>query len=274
MTLSEAKHLAIELASKSGQAPEDYLYLLQETLGINPAEMNLSGSMELTPQQQDKLNEYWLQRSEGIPAQYILGYAYFYGRRYSVNPSCLIPRPETEGLVELALKRIQTGNTVLDIGTGSGAIAITISLETPEAIVSASDISEAALHTASTNAKLLDAEIRFHQADIFPNNSDKYDLIISNPPYISPFDYSQLPIHIRDHEPKNALYAEEEGLVFYRRILEEARHHLKTGGQILFEIGSTQGLAIKSIAKKLDYAFVEIRQDLAGLDRYIIIDRD
>lgn len=274
MTLAEAKQLARELATQSGQALEDYLYILQETLEINPAEMNLYSSRELSSQQKDIVLDYWAKRGNGIPAQYILGYAYFYGRCYSVNPSCLIPRPDTEGLAELALQRIKPGSTVLDIGTGSGAIAITICLEAPESIVTASDISEAALISASANAQSLGAKLSFHKADLFPNTSSNYDLIISNPPYISPSDYDKLPVHIRLNEPKNALYAAEEGLYYYRRILEAARQYLNPGGQILFEIGSNQADAIKSIAKKLDYAFVEIRQDLAGLDRYIIIDRD
>lgn len=209
---------------------------------------------------------------EQKPIQYIIGYAYFYGRKLKVNTDVLIPRPETELLCEYAIDIIKQNNlkSVLDIGTGSGAIAYTIACET-KAKVYASDISEKALGIARENGK--DKDIKFILSDVYDNisNDIKFDMIISNPPYIPTGDYVE--DIVKNNEPHLALYAGEKGLDIYDRIIKDAEKYLSGNGWILFEIGCNQYLDIKELLNiyKLNVKEVKVCKDYNNLDRIVII---
>ena len=209
---------------------------------------------------------------EKKPVQYIVGYAYFYGRKFKVSEDVLIPRPETELLCEYAINIIKENIllNVLDIGTGSGAIALTVAYET-NANVFASDISEKALGIARENGK--DKDIKFILSDVYDNisNDTKFDMIISNPPYIPVNDYVE--DIVKNNEPHLALYAGEKGLDIYERIIKDCKEYLNDNGWLLFEIGCNQALDIKCLLNKynINYSEVKVYKDYNNLDRIIII---
>lgn len=261
-----------ELLAQTSQIPSaDYLFLLSEITGLNTVELKLERNLELASPQTEQWREYSRRRTAGEPSQYITGKAYFFGLELQVCPDVLIPRPETEGLVELALQHAHPAMAVIDIGTGSGAIALALKSSRPELRITATDSSVHSLDIAKKNAKALGLEIDFIEADLFPETEQRFDLIISNPPYISRAEYDTLPVHIRLHEPESALLAEEEGLVYYRRILESIPQKANPGAVICFEIGSGQASRIKAIAKKLGLDKIDIMVDSASLDRYVLI---
>lgn len=209
------------------------------------------------------------------PIEYILGYTYFCGNKIYVNEHTLIPRNETEEVVEAAIEMIKSSETkkILDLASGSGAIAISVKNVLPSVEVVGSDISKEALIVAKRNANSIGVNVEFYESDIlekFIKNNEKFDLIISNPPYVS-MDYV-LPNKIIEHEPKLALYAKEDGLYYYRKIMEDANKVLNPKGSIIFEIGYNQGDKIKELAKSIlkDYS-IEVRKDLSLNDRIVII---
>jgi len=224
----------------------------------------------LTAHSTDELREVWWihygrylhQRREGIPTQYITGKQEFYGRQFRVTPDVLIPRPETEHLIEAALAC--HAQDILDVGTGSGAIAITLALET-NARITATDISPAALRVAEANAARLNAEVRFLECDLVPEGS--FDLVVSNPPYVALTDKPTLQREVRDHEPELALYGGDDGLGIYRRFIPAAARVLKPGGSLVMEIGSTQAEAVGAMLSL--WSSVQILNDLAGLPRVV-----
>lgn len=222
----------------------------------------------------DELIELWWihygrylhQRLQGKPTQYITGKQEFYGRDFRVTPDVLIPRPETEHLIEAALA--VRAERILDIGTGSGCIAITLALET-QAHVTATDISPSALRIAHDNAKRLGAIVEFLEADLassLPDNT--FDLVVSNPPYIAATDKPTLQREVREHEPELALYGGEDGLEIYRRLIPEAGRVLKPGAWLMLEIGATQGAALSAMLDS--WTDVRIQDDLAGRARVAI----
>ena len=274
MTLAEALSEAQKMSSDSGIALHDFLYLLQDVSGFSIPEIRLQKDRLLSPAESVLWNTYSSRRLRGEPSQYITGKAYFYGREFHVSTGCLIPRPETEGLVDLALQylnSVKPGSSVLDIGTGSGVIAITLKLELPDCIVHATDISEDALQIATTNALAHKAVISFRKADLWPIDNSKYDLIISNPPYIAENEYAFLDANVRDHEPKLALVASDRGLEYYKRIIPQLSSKLNEGGCAIFEIGEEQAAEIQKIASENGINDPEVLQDLAGRDRYFKI---
>ena len=208
----------------------------------------------------------------GRPIQYIKGVETFFGRDFKVNENVLIPRFETETLVEKTInyaKELTEPLDILDIGTGSGAIAITLAKHL-SCHVLATDISEEALEIAKINSKRNNVQIDFKQSDILKNVQGKFDIIISNPPYIAKDEVID-PL-VKDNEPHLALYAEEDGLYFYRNILENVKPFLKEKSLIAFEIGMTQSAAITKIAQNyLPHAKIITEKDLTGKDRYIFI---
>ena len=206
------------------------------------------------------------------PVQYIVGNVDFYGNIINVDKRVLIPRFETEGLVEIALKYLSNSSIdVVDIGTGSGCIAITLKKKLPNINMDAVDISSDALALANENAKLNNVDINFIQGNILEPLTKKYDCIISNPPYIS-YDEKIMDI-VKNNEPNIALYADDNGLYFYKEILKNCKNYLKKQYYIFFEIGYNQGEQIKNIALKyLNKPFkIEIKKDLQEFDRYVII---
>ncbi len=210
---------------------------------------------------------------EGYPIQYLIGYVNFYGYKINVNKNVLIPRYETEYLVEKTVnyckKMFDKQIYILDIGTGSGAIAIVLNKEL-SSNVTASDISEDAIEVAKNNAKENNASINFVNSDIFSNIKGKYDVIISNPPYI--FEDEKIMDSVEKYEPHIALYAKQNGLYFYEEILKNSKKYLNDRFIVAFEIGWWQGNLIFDIAKKyFKDSIITIEKDLSGKDRYIFI---
>jgi release factor glutamine methyltransferase len=217
-------------------------------------------------------------RATGEPAQYITGYQDFYGRRFEVNPDVLIPRPETELLVENALlyvPSVQPAFSVCDVGTGSGCIAITILCERPLAHAIGLDISEAALKLAGRNAKAhgVNDRVWFAESDCFralaPETS--FDLIISNPPYVSANVLPGLQREVRDHEPLVALSPGEDGITIIRRLLVEAPAFLKPRGYLLIEIGFDQSAAVRDLVDPNVWQLVDIAPDLQQIPRIVVL---
>lgn len=206
-----------------------------------------------------------------IPPQYLLGYEEFFGQRFKVTEDTLIPRPETEELVALCLEKNPTENLkVTDIGTGTGAIAISLKLARPTWQLTAVDISEKTLAVAQENATTLKAEIDFLISDVLAQVTEPQDIIISNPPYISGDEWHLMDPSVRLFEPKQALFAAENGLAIYQKIAREAPAKLKPEGQLFLEIGFQQAAAVQEIFRE---AFPEkkisVIQDLSGNDRMV-----
>ena len=222
----------------------------------------------------DKLEEGLEQLKQGIPVQYIVGNIDFYGNTINVNKNVLIPRFETELLVDKTIKYIKTNFKhhvdILDIATGSGCIAITLKKEI-DSTVDASDISESALKVAQENALNNKVDINFINSDMLTNITKKYDIIISNPPYLTKED--DIMDIVKNNEPEIALYAKDNGLYYYDVILKNIKNNLKDKYFIAFEIGNTQGEAIKNIALKyLDNINVKIEKDYSNKDRFVFIE--
>ncbi len=206
-------------------------------------------------------------RAEHIPVQYLTGEAWFYGRSFRVSESVLIPRQDTEVLVEEALKRIQPGMRVLDLCTGSGCILLTVLKEAQVSGVG-SDISPDALVVAELNRKRLNVQANFIQSDLFQNIGGSFDMILSNPPYIQSGVIPGLDPEVRDHEPHLALDGSEDGLLYYRKIVQEAPEYLNPSGWLCMEIGYDQGEDLKRILSESGaFTSIEIIRDLSGLDR-------
>lgn len=213
--------------------------------------------------------------NDGEPVQYIVGDVDFYGNIIKVNKKVLIPRRETEELVEKTkgyLTKLfpNTNLSILDIGTGSGCIPITLKKYFPNSNITASDISQDALEVATNNAKLNNVDIHFIESDIFSNIIGKYDCIISNPPYIS-YDEEIMDI-VKNNEPHLALFAEDNGLYFYKKIISQAKNYLNEKFIIAFEIGETQGWEIMEFAKNyFPNSKILLEKDMQQLDRFIFI---
>jgi len=216
------------------------------------------------------------QRIQGVPTQYLTGKQEFWSLEFQVAPGVLIPRPETEHLVEatLNLSKQFPQPAIVDIGTGCGAIAISLKKELPHASVHAGDFSATALAIATKNGNTLlenGSNVSFFQGDLFaPFQGMTFDLIVSNPPYISAKEYATLAPEVRDHEPKQALYAGEEGLDVYHRLITEAPSYLTSNGYVLVEIGCGQKDAVVDIFQKNEFVIQEIMKDYAGIDRVLV----
>lgn len=208
-------------------------------------------------------------RAEHIPVQYLLGEAWFYGRSFRVNESVLIPRQDTEVLVEEALKRLKRGMRVLDLCTGSGCILLTV-LKEAEVSGVGSDLSADALVVAELNRKRLNVRANFIQSDLFQNIGGSFHMILSNPPYIRSEVIDTLDPEVRDCEPHLALDGGGDGLLFYRRIVEEAPGYLIPSGWLCMEIGYDQGEDLKKLLLESGrFTAIEVVRDLSGLDRVV-----
>ena len=204
-----------------------------------------------------------------VPLQYITGEQEFMGLSFAVNPHVLIPRQDTEILVEEAQKRIHAGMDALDLCTGSGCIIVSLSKYAP-IHAAASDISAQALKTAKENAKRHGVTVDFIESDLFEGITSRYDIIVSNPPYIPTEEIKTLMPEVREFEPFLALDGKEDGLFFYRKIIREANSHLKPDGFLLLEIGCGQGKDVACLMEAEGYKEITIRKDLSGLDRIVI----
>ncbi len=254
----------LESAHITDSAEAEWLVAL--TLDIKRSDVYALANKELTISQQKKIVAYLKKRKKHIPLAYIIGNAEFFGLSFFVNKDVLIPRPETEEVVSEALKQIKPTSKVLDIGTGSGAIAVTVAKK-KGAYVTAVDISKRALKIARKNAKNNQVNVDFLQSNVFSAlNNRKFDVIISNPPYISEKEYQSLMPEVKDYEPKLALVTEDDGLKIYKQIIKDAPKYLNKNGKIVLEIGYNQGEAIKNLLKQ-DFKDIEIKSDLQGNDR-------
>lgn len=212
---------------------------------------------------------------EKFPVQYLLNEQEFYGRKFYVNTGVLIPRQDTEVLVEEAIKTLRSEKTktpkILDIGTGSGAIGITLALEIPDSKIMGTDISDKALEISEKNKSLLNAEnIKFFKSDLFENiEYKKFDMIISNPPYIASNETEVMSEDTLLHEPDEALFAEDEGLYFYREISFQGKEYLRNGGYMLFETGYKQAETVKKIMEITGYKNVNIIKDMQNIGRVV-----
>lgn len=220
------------------------------------------------------VEEIYTKLTDHIPAQYIIGHAEFFGMQLKVDERVLIPRPETEELVELILaENLKENLKVLDIGTGSGAIALALAKSRPDLTITASDISQDALDLASKNAEIQSLNIFLKKSDCFSEISSKYDIIVSNPPYISRSDESEVGLNVLHSEPHLALFADEDGLAIYRRIAEDSKDYLNDGGKIYLEIGYKQGQSVPALFKEnFPEKRVRTLKDQFGQDRMVVVD--
>ncbi|MFE8701867.1 peptide chain release factor N(5)-glutamine methyltransferase [Cytobacillus sp. FJAT-54145] len=219
-----------------------------------------------------------LLHGEGKPIQYIMGFEEFYGRTFTVNEEVLIPRPETEELVYHALKKMErlfgeNDVQLVDIGTGSGAIAVTMKLERPSMSVTATDIAEESLLVARKNAEELGADVEFVLGDLLQPliaSGKKFDVVLSNPPYIPDGDIKEMSVVVTEHEPHRALFAGVDGLVIYKRLISDLPFVLKEKALVGFEVGAGQSEAVSEILKlTFPQARVEVIYDINGKDRMV-----
>ncbi|MFS1664341.1 peptide chain release factor N(5)-glutamine methyltransferase [Streptococcus sp. zg-JUN1979] len=219
------------------------------------------------------LDEIYKQLAAHKPAQYIIGQAEFCGLSFTVDERVLIPRAETQELVELILSENDTQTiSLLDIGTGSGAIALSLKANRPDWQIKASDISAEALQVAQTNAARLDVDVTFIQSDLYQAITGQFDIIVSNPPYISYDDKEEVGTNVLLSEPHLALFAKEDGYAIYRQLIQKASHHLKPQGKIYVEIGYKQGDYVKTLFQEsFPQAHVRVIKDMFGHDRMVVM---
>ena len=248
--------------------------ILSKVLNKNREEILINLQKKIDKKQINKFNFYLSRRKNKEPIAYILGFKYFWHYKFIVDKSVLIPRPETEQIVEEALKIIPTNKSfnILDIGTGSGCIIISILKERGNSQATAIDISNKALKIAKTNAKLhqLENKIKFINIDIDKYKSNNYDLIISNPPYINSIDLKRLDDDIKFHEPKIALSGGSDGFRDIKKVIIKSKKLLKIGGKLIFEIGHKQKNQSVKILKENGFYINKISKDLSGKDRCIV----
>lgn len=259
---------------RQGEEAESLSFVYRSLKNLSFTDFVFALQQEVTEEEEVFVKGIFQQLAAHKPAQYIIGQADFYGMQLTVDERVLIPRPETEELVELILaENPETNLSVLDIGTGSGAIALALAKNRPNWSVTAADISQEALELASENAKNQNLQIFLKKSDCFTEISEKYDIIVSNPPYISREDESEVSLNVLHSEPHLALFADEDALAIYRRIAEDAKDYLKDGGKIYLEIGYKQGQSVPELFRKhLPEKRVRTLKDQFGQDRMVVVD--
>ena len=255
----EAESLSFVYRSLKNLSFTDFIFALQQ---------------EVTEEEKQFVEEIYKKLVAHIPAQYIIGHAEFFGMKLKVDERVLIPRPETEELVDLILTENPEKNLkVLDIGTGSGAIALALAKNRPDWSVTAADISQDALDLSLENANAQNLNLSFIKSDCFSEISAKYDIIVSNPPYISRADEEEVGLNVLHSEPHLALFADEDGLAIYRRIAESSKDYLNDGGKIYLEIGYKQGQSVPALfTENFPEKRVRTLKDQFGQDRMVVID--
>ncbi|MCY7764103.1 peptide chain release factor N(5)-glutamine methyltransferase [Bacillus inaquosorum] len=278
-TIFEALKWASSYLTEAGREENAAELLLLYDTGMDRSKLLASLQEPIGEDELYRFTRHVEMHKEGVPVQYIIGKEFFYGREFMVNDDVLIPRPETEEVVYHLLEKYQhvfseDGRLdVVDVGTGSGAIAVTLALENKNFSVSAVDISKEALQVASANAEKLGADVRFYQGDLlepFIKAGKKADIVVSNPPYISEEEMADLSEIVRFHEPLHALTDGGDGLKFYKQFMEDIPLVMKEKVFVVFEIGWKQGEAVKElILKAFKHAEVEVLKDINGKDRTI-----
>src|SRR4029077_14979527 len=246
------------------------------TLTCDRAHLYAHPERELTAEELTRYNEALTQRSKGVPTQYTTGHQEFWGLDLIVTPAVLIPRHETEHLIEtvLPLAREMKNPNIVDVGTGSGCIALAFAKELPHAEIHATDISAAALEIARANAtrQQLQNRIRFHETDLLQGlGGDGYDFVVSNPPYVGESEEDQVQLEVRKFEPHNAVFAGPTGLEVIERLIPQARNALKHGGWLVLEISGTIAARVKQLLS--EWQQVQITNDLQGIPRVAIAQR-
>lgn len=257
-----------------GEEAESLSFVYRSLKNLSFTDFVFALQQEVTEEQSKFVEEIYTKLANHIPAQYIIGHAEFFGMQLEVDERVLIPRPETEELVELILAENPKDNLkVLDIGTGSGAIALALAKNRPDWTITAADISQDALDLAMENANNQDLTLSFIKSNCFSEISSKYDIIVSNPPYISRVDEAEVGLNVLHSEPHLALFADEDGLAIYRRIAEESKDYLNDGGKIYLEIGYKQGQSVPALFKEnFPEKRVRTLKDQFGQDRMVVID--
>jgi len=271
MTYREAVEFGTKCLTDAGvpDAALDAWYLLQMVCKIERSYYYVHGEEDIT---QDAQKEYEIavqKRAEHIPLQYIIGEQEFMGLRFKVNSNVLIPRQDTETLVEQVLKIVKPGMKVLDLCTGSGCVLISVLKNAPELTGMGSDISKTALLVAKENAKLHEVDAEWVRSDLFDNITENFDVIMANPPYIPTGEILSLMPEVRDFEPENALDGGADGLDFYRKIAGQVKDYLNPGGYVYMEIGYDQGEAVSELMRNAGFTEVEVIKDLARNDRVV-----
>lgn len=259
-----------------GEDPENLTYVFRELKSWSLLDFILHQNKEVTESDQKILESIMAQLEDHRSPQYITGKAYFRDLELAVDERVLIPRPETEELVDLVLKENSKADLrVLDIGTGSGAIAISLKSARPDWQVTASDISQGALQLAEENSKLNQVSLDFVESDVFGQITGTFDMIISNPPYIAYGDKDEVGMNVLASEPHLALFADEDGFAIYRQIIEGAGEHLSENGKLYFEIGYKQGDGLRALlSKHFPQKRVRVLEDIFGKDRKVVMDND
>lgn len=246
------------------------------TLDCNRAYLYAHPERELTAEEMRRYDEALSRRATGVPAQYITGHQEFWGLDLIVTPAVLIPRPETEHVietvVELAKHEARAGGSafrIVDVGTGSGAIALALAKEFPDAEIHATDISPEALEIARANAARhdLSSRIHFHETDLLAGVPGAFDFVVSNPPYVGESEEDSVQLEVRKFEPRNAVFAGQSGLEVIERLIPQAHAALRTGGWLVFEISATIAHDIPKLLPS--WKDVAISKDLQGLDRVV-----
>ena len=253
------------------------LMVVNEISDLSKGQIKAFPEKEITVEQAEILNTILIRLQAAEPIQYILGHTEFYNLPFKVNPSVLIPRPETEELVEWVLNSVgdkDSNESILDIGTGSGCIAISLKKNLLNTSITAIDISISALETAKQNADVNEVDINFIQADILNAKLDiehsKFNIIISNPPYVTLYDKTQMHTNVTDFEPHSALFVpEDDPLIFYKAIADFALTHLKASGLLFLVINESLGNETVELLQAKGFSGIELRKDMSGRDRMI-----
>lgn len=251
------------------EAALDARLLLEEVCRTDRNTLLVHGDRAVTEEEETQFRIFIERRSTHEPLQQITGWQEFMGLRFSVTEDVLVPRQDTETLVEEVMRYLRDGMEILDVCTGSGCILLSLLRYSNDCRGVGCDISEKALAVAAQNAKELGISAQFIQSDLFESIEGRFEYIVSNPPYIRKDMIPTLMEEVRDHEPLIALDGGEDGLDFYRKITREATEHLYSGGMLFFEIGYDQGETVKLLMEEEGYEEVTVSQDLAGLDRVV-----
>lgn len=271
MNYTEAFLLGMQKLKEAeiGEAQLDARLLLEEVCGTDHNTLLCHGDREVSEAEEEQYRKALEQRAVHVPLQHLLGYQDFMGLRFQVNEYVLIPRQDTEILVEEAMRYLHDGMRILDLCTGSGCILLSLLHYSNDCEGVGVDISQEALRVAAQNAELLDIKADFLKSDLYEKVTGKFDLLVSNPPYIERKVIPTLMEEVREYDPYIALDGGEDGLDFYRRIIGGAQDYLKRGGQILMEIGSGQAQAVSELLREAGFKEIDVCRDFAGLDRVV-----
>ena len=277
MTLEEAYRLGSDVLNEAGvpDAGTDAWILLEHVTGVSRTRYYVNPKQVLSKEEEERYLSYIEKRKKRIPVQHLTGVQEFMGLEFIVNEHVLIPRQDTEVLVETVWEDLEPGMRVLDMCTGSGCILISL-MKRMQTVLGedgiagvGADLSREALQVAEENASKQKVGAVFVESDLFDKVEDTYDIIVSNPPYIRTSVIKELQEEVKLHDPYAALDGKEDGLFFYREIIKKSKEYLKKGGRLYFEIGYDQGEDVKKLMEEAGFSEVTVKKDLAGLDRVV-----